>query len=409
LHTVSDSCTRLANVNNQGGYTIVYGTDCADGGIDFSIHPARGAFEAALGDWVEQTNFNVRIGTAQDAKTPTLNTCLVRFDNNKNSLQDYFLGGVLGTCASSLTICGNKLPVLERFEIVFQRPNSSNSANKIFWDYCTTPKPPQVNGSQTYSLRTVALHELGHGIGFDHITEQKRIMFAYASDKMTGLLYEEDIEGARYIRQKSDLLTCKKPMNNNVLVPKVKSGCGETENAKISLFQGRYDPAVIVLNGQLLANTNAINIQVERSQNNRCFDSIGIISTKNIGTSLFIFTDKNISGGNLWYYRLRLTLSDSSVVFSEVISVNITEKQKKIVIAPNPIQDRLSVRFDFLYSTTIEASFYDLSGRMIAQQKVEPNGTAILELETKFLTAGMYILHLRTERGIIYKGKVCKM
>jgi hypothetical protein len=407
LRVQPDSITRLANVNNQGGYTIIYGTDCSDGGIDFSIHPARWAFEAALGDWVKQTNFNVRIGNALDAKTPTSNTCRVRFDTNGNSLQDYFGGGALGVCNFSTTLCANKLPTLENFDIVFQRSDGKNALNKISWDYCTKVKPAQVFGDRTFSFRTVALHELGHGLGFDHILDQKRIMYAYASDKMTGLLYDEDIEGARYIRQKSDQLTCKKPMNNAIVIPKMRAGCGETE--ALAFFQGRYDPSVIVINGQLLAVINAVNIQIEHSQNKRCFDSIGIISTKSLGTNLFVFTDANISGSTVWYYRLRFTFADGSFTFSEVITVNLTERDKKISTAPNPFEDRLSIRLDFLYASTVEAWFYDLSGRLVSQQKAESNGRKTLELDTKFLLAGMYILHLRTERDIIYKGKVCKM
>jgi hypothetical protein len=400
---LSDSTTRLANKNNNGGYTILYSTNCDNGGIDFSTHPARWAFEAAMGEWVKQTNFNMQIGGVIEKNIPPDNSCRVRFDTDGSSLQDYFLGGALGVSNIAARICSDKLAILENFDITFQRSGVKDPLKQISWDYCTTVKPANI-ADRVFSFRTIALHELGHGLGLDHVEEERRIMYGTAVKSVTGYLYEEDLEAARYIRQKSDQLTCEKPMNNDIVLPKVQPGCAET--VKLDFFEGRFDPSVIVLNGRLGAGQNAVRIQVERSPNNRCFDSIGIITAKNLW---LLFTDENIFDSNVWLYRLRFIQADGSFTFSQVISVTVLEREKKIQIFPNPFQAKLSLRLDFAYSDNLEAWLYDITGRVVRRLKAEQNGSNFLELDTKTLVSGMYILHLRTERSVIYKAKVCKI
>lgn len=394
--------SRLVDANKKGGYSIYYGISCENDGVNFADSPAKGAFEAALNEWSAKTNINFRIGGTVTDKNPSDTLCIVRFDNNSRLLSSI---GALGVCYSRAVKCDSNTFRLQSFEIIFLRNGSPIFNQAITWDYCTDVQPIR-NGNNRYSFRAVALHELGHAIGLAHITEEKRIMYANGDGNATGLLYDDDIEAVNYIRQKSDLLTCFRPMNSNIQPPKVQSGCGEPLRID---FVGRFDPSVIVLNWRLPNLQTAQKVQIERSSDNRCFNILGVMDIKKPSDNLYLFTDRDLGNANgAFFYRLRFVEADGSYTFSPTITVSLVEKDKKVTAFPNPFQEGLSFKLDFLYADQLEAWFYDINGRLILQQKVSSTGTTVLEFDTKLLPAGLFIVELRSERGVILRTKVCK-
>lgn len=101
------------------------------------------------------------------------------------------------------------------------------------------------------------------------------------------------------------------------------------------------------------------------------------------------------SGTN--YYRLRITKSNGSVIYSQ-IKTAIIEKQLLIHIAPNPaaVSTRLSIQSEKKSSASLR--LIDMTGRAVYERAfVVEEGTNNLEVPVAQLPAGMYQAELRVD------------
>lgn len=82
-----------------------------------------------------------------------------------------------------------------------------------------------------------------------------------------------------------------------------------------------------------------------------------------------------------------------------------------IELYPNPVSDKLNLRYDFHSKTNADVIIRDLTGRTVIEKNLGNNlyGTNVFQLETGKLAVGMYILELNTDGGkAISKFQVSK-
>jgi len=162
----------LLNINNSGGYTVVYSTSTANSGLNINTSPAKATFQRALNTWKESVGVNIIEGgttTSQQISSPDENN-IVLFDNGGTGLAP-LANGVLATCYSYLGFCdGTPAPdqaFKSGFDIIIRNTGFSTGSIK----FSLGPCPPYGADESQVDLESVLLHELGHAINLGHINE----------------------------------------------------------------------------------------------------------------------------------------------------------------------------------------------------------------------------------------------
>ena len=158
---------RLMNTNGSGGYSLVYSTSTAGGGLDITKDAAQQTFKRALATWNEVTGVNfVEAGTTtlQDVDASDNNN-VVMFDNNNTGIQP-LADGVLALTYSGFSMCSNRTFSAQKtgFDVVIR--NTGVSTGSIL--FTTGPCFPPVG---EYDLEMILLHELGHALNLAHIND----------------------------------------------------------------------------------------------------------------------------------------------------------------------------------------------------------------------------------------------
>lgn len=158
---------RLMNTNGSGGYSLVYSTSTAGGGLDITKDPAQQTFQRALSTWKEVTGVN--FAEAGNTTTQTVDAGdgdnVVMFDNNNTGIPP-LANGVLALTYSGFSMCGNKTYAAQKsgFDVVIR--NKGVSTGSIL--FTTGPCFPPVG---EYDLEMILLHELGHALNLAHIND----------------------------------------------------------------------------------------------------------------------------------------------------------------------------------------------------------------------------------------------
>jgi hypothetical protein len=179
-----------------------------------------------------------------------------------------------------------------------------------------------------------------------------------------------------------------------------KIGGTNTLPTQLLYFNAKPDNTQVDLTWATAMEQNNDFFTVERSQNGITFDSILRVNTlapngnSNIQLDYSAYDLTPLSGSS--YYRLKMTNTDGSTVYSNIVSVNFTQ-QTPIGIYPNPSTGTVYVSGIPSTASTVQVSWYDLGGRLLMQQTAAPQG-GMLTLHTHF-NNGDYILRLTNPDG----------
>jgi hypothetical protein len=161
-------------------------------------------------------------------------------------------------------------------------------------------------------------------------------------------------------------------------------------------------PAGNVVDVQWTTATESNNsyFTVERSQDGANFDSIARVETLALGgnsaTPLNYSTVDEHPYSGVSYYRLRTTDMAGNSTYSPVVPVDFTKKQN-FTIYPNPSKGNLYVTGMDRNMTSVEAQWYDMSGKLLVQVLTPvQGGTANLSVN---LQNGIYVLKLNFPDG----------
>ncbi|MCB9055772.1 MAG: T9SS type A sorting domain-containing protein [Chitinophagales bacterium] len=162
--------SNLMNANGSGGYTVLYSTSTAGGGVNLNAAVEKATFQRALSTLQEVVGYNVVEGgtTTLQAISNDGNN-VIMFDNTNTGVAP-LASGVLAVCYSFNSMC---TPVTTNqvqktgFDIIIRNAGvSSGSAS-----FTSGPCPPASSSLSNIDLETVLLHELGHSVNLGHIND----------------------------------------------------------------------------------------------------------------------------------------------------------------------------------------------------------------------------------------------
>jgi hypothetical protein len=161
-------------------------------------------------------------------------------------------------------------------------------------------------------------------------------------------------------------------------LPALYTGTDQNNPLPVTLisFKGYVNDEDVVLNWATVTETNCDYFTVERSVNGREFTSFTPVKAKgnsHILQNYSYIDEKAISKGtSLIYYRLKITDSDGSTRYSELIEVKVHERPAtSIKVYPNPFIDGMYIEFNTIEATPIEVR--DLYGMVVHRQTLAAN------------------------------------
>ncbi|MEI8059290.1 MAG: hypothetical protein WCG67_03945, partial [Ferruginibacter sp.] len=161
--------SNLMNFNGSGGYSILYSTNTAGGGVDLNASPTKATFQRALNTWKEVSGYNItEAGTTSIQAVSGDGSNVIMFDNT-NTTVGVLPSGVLAVCYSYNSMC---TPVITNaiqkteFDVILRNTGVSTGSVAFTAGPCFP-----ATGFTEYDMETVILHELGHSLNLAHIND----------------------------------------------------------------------------------------------------------------------------------------------------------------------------------------------------------------------------------------------
>jgi hypothetical protein len=157
-------------------------------------------------------------------------------------------------------------------------------------------------------------------------------------------------------------------------------------------FNALAEGAVNKLNWKVENEEGLEFYSIERSERGTGFSEIG--RSKAEGLSRYEFMDENpLRGMN--YYRLKMVDADGNVKYSEIRMVRNDRLKMNFVIYPNPVRQKLNVRYDSNSDGAGTITIINESGIKVSQYNILMHkGGGQWQADLSGLAAGLYYLRL---------------
>jgi hypothetical protein len=168
-------------------------------------------------------------------------------------------------------------------------------------------------------------------------------------------------------------------------------------------FNASLKNNTVVLNWQTATEINNKGWNIEKIQANanpvNTWQNIGFVAGNNSSNnSNYYFTDKAISVGNIYQYRLQQIDFDGTVNYSYVVTIKFSGKNVVDIIAyPNPVQSSVNIRFEVTKKANVNVSIYNTIGQLtttLVNENIDA-GIYIRPFNASSLKSGNYIIKLQ--------------
>jgi hypothetical protein len=143
------------------------------------------------------------------------------------------------------------------------------------------------------------------------------------------------------------------------------------------------------------AEINNDHFIVERSEDGKAFEEIGIIASQNKGSGItnYLFEDHiyALQQIPIIYYRLKQVDKSGSFTLSRIVSIQNTLIGNDIVVYPNPTKDVLHIDLSSGYTNSYKIEIMDMSGNKIMEHI---SNRSKAELTISDLKTGIYMVRV---------------
>lgn len=174
---------------------------------------------------------------------------------------------------------------------------------------------------------------------------------------------------------------------------------GGSEPLPVKLVSFKYylqDQQKVLLKWEVAEQQDIRKYIVERSSDGRNYSAIGSITANNETSFTYQYTDEDPVNG-LSYYRLQI-VEDNARNYSNILVVNLSEKEQGMVIYPVPVNSALTIRIKNTDLVNTEAQLLSADGRLLQKIKLQ---ALQQDIQIGHLPAGVY--YLKTVNGKAYK------
>ena len=148
-------------------------------------------------------------------------------------------------------------------------------------------------------------------------------------------------------------------------------------------------------------NAAASGYEIERSNDGTDFTTINTVEAIS-NSNIYNYLDAGVVSNNVVYYRIKEVLKAGGYLYSNVASVQLNNVLNHIVIAPNPVKERMNVSIESTVSGLATIHIINTLGQNIITQKAQlqagNNSITINNITT--LTKGVYIIKVERENGM---------
>jgi hypothetical protein len=157
---------------------------------------------------------------------------------------------------------------------------------------------------------------------------------------------------------------------------------------------------------------NACCFAIWRSNDLQQWDSLAsIVAAGNSNVEHhYSYQDTRVSGGLVYYYRLRLMDKDGKYAYSQIVAAHYSNNGDKVLtvtIWPNPVgsgSNPIYVSWNGAFATATELKIYTADGRLISSEGVKAGEQNHL-LQVKYLARGLYFICLQNGNNL-YQQKM---
>jgi zinc-dependent metalloproteinase lipoprotein len=163
-------------------------------------------------------------------------------------------------------------------------------------------------------------------------------------------------------------------------------------------FTGSLENNAVALKWTTYNEINNKEFEVQRSTNASEFISIGTVKALNKSENNYLFNDGKIAVGNRYSYRLKQIDLDGKSSFSNIVNINYFNKDKSVLLYPNPLESKLNIQLNNFNNNKFEIEINDVLGKKMYQNLNIQTNT--IEVNTASWTKGVYFVQIKSSNGI---------
>ena len=194
------------------------------------------------------------------------------------------------------------------------------------------------------------------------------------------------------------------PWNSNHVIINAINPDEEPLPVELTSFVANAKNNSITLNWKTATETNNYGFEVERcvqSAERQEWNKIGFVSGNGNSSSdkEYSFTDKNISGGSKFSYRLKQIDNNGTFEYSDIVEVEVVPQQFELSQNyPNPFNPTTTIRFSLPVQSQLKINIYNMLGELVKtlSDGMYEAGYYNITIDASDLSSGTYIYRLES-------------